>query len=135
METALVLRLRGSSDADAQARTRNQTLSVAGKHLAISLIVPWGLIRHKCSAPNVSGTVRRTRIKTVGESEIVPGRQGEDDSFARRIGHTERLPNRLTRKGEGIDAWRIGDCRRSSQIEVGILRQRDRDTWSCKQRV
>lgn len=105
-------------------------VTVNNKHPAVSSVVPRGLVCDKRSAPNVSGAVSRSRIKIVAEGKIVPSRQGENDCFARRIGQAERLTDRLTRQSEGTDTSGVGDGRRSRQIEAGILRKRNHNTWS-----
>jgi hypothetical protein len=72
-------------------------LSVGSKHRATYSVVPWGLVCCHLSAPKVSGAASRGRVKIVAEGEIVPGWQGDDDCFARRIGQAEGLTNGLPR--------------------------------------
>ena len=72
-------------------------LSIDYKHRATYSVVPWGPVCCHLSAPKVSGAASRSRVKIVTEGEIVPGWQGDDDCFARRIGQAEGLTNGLPR--------------------------------------
>lgn len=62
------------------------------------LVVEWERVNCHDSAPKVPRAARCGRFKFVAEGETVPDwqcRQGDDASFARRIGQTERVTNRV----------------------------------------